>query len=110
MMVGNFRTGLTPGSELEQCFGSESAEFSIFNLAGYGSEAVDSLIDAVEAADDRQTLDDATRALDRVLRVEIFWVPQCAHHRLLRYVPVPGKAAALCTGNAEFLVVRPGCI
>ena len=76
MVVGNFRTALTPGSELEQYFGSESAEFSIFNLAGFGSEAVDSLIDSVTAAEDRTTLDDATRALDRVLRAEVFWVPQ----------------------------------
>ncbi len=76
MVVGNFRTALTPGSELEQYFGSESAEFSIFNLAGFGSEAVDSLIDSVTAAKDRATLDDATRALDRVLRAEVFWVPQ----------------------------------
>ena len=76
MVVGNFRTQLTPGSELEQYFGSESAEFSIFNLAGYGSDAADALIKNVMAAETRQTLDDATRALDRVLRAEKFWVPQ----------------------------------
>ena len=76
MVVGNFRTQLTPGSELEQHFGSESAEFSIFNLAGYGSAAADALIKDVMAAETRQTLDDATRALDRVLRAEKFWVPQ----------------------------------
>ena len=76
MVVGNFRTQLTPASELEQYFGSESAEFSIFNLAGYGSDAADALIKDVMAAETRQTLDDATRALDRVLRAEKFWVPQ----------------------------------
>ena len=106
MVVGNFRTALTPGSELEQYFGSESAEFSIFNLAGYGSEAVDSLIDAVEAAEDRQTLDDATRALDRVLRAEIFWVPQwyrnihtIAYYDMYRY---PENLPPYALGTLDF--------
>ena len=106
MVVGNFRTALTPGSELEQYFGSESAEFSIFNLAGYGSEAVDSLIDSVTAAEDRTTLDDATRALDRVLRAEVFWVPQwfknthtVAYYDMYRY---PEKLPPYALGTLDF--------
>ena len=106
MVVGNFRTALTPGSELEQYFGSESAEFSIFNLAGYGSEAVDSLIDSVTAAEDRATLDDATRALDRVLRAEVFWVPQwfrnthnVAYYDMYRY---PENLPPYALGTLDF--------
>ena len=106
MVVGNFRTALTPGSELEQYFGSESAEFSIFNLAGFGSEAVDSLIDAVTAAEDRTTLDDATRALDRVLRAEVFWVPQwfknthtVAYYDMYRY---PENLPPYALGTLDF--------
>ncbi|MEC8130953.1 MAG: extracellular solute-binding protein [Pseudomonadota bacterium] len=106
MVVGNFRTALTPGSELEQYFGSESAEFSIFNLAGYGSGAVDSLIDAVTAAEDRATLDDATRALDRVLRAEVFWVPQwfknthtVAYYDMYRY---PETLPPYALGTLDF--------
>ncbi len=106
MVVGNFRTALTPGSELEQYFGSESAEFSIFNLAGYGSEAVDSLIDSVMAAEDRATLDDATRALDRVLRAEVFWVPQwfrnthnVAYYDMYRY---PENLPPYALGTLDF--------
>ena len=106
MVVGNFRTALTPGSELEQYFGSESAEFSIFNLAGYGSEAVDSLIDSVTAAEDRTTLDDATRALDRVLRAEVFWVPQwfknthtVAYYDMYRY---PKNLPPYALGTLDF--------
>ena len=76
MVTGNFRTSLTPGAELEQYFGSQSADFSIFNLAGYGSEAADKLIEMVKAAETRDALDDSIRALDRVLRAEKFWVPQ----------------------------------
>ena len=106
MVVGNFRTALTPGSELEQYFGSESAEFSIFNLAGFGSEAVDSLIDSVTAAEDRVTLDDATRALDRVLRAEVFWVPQwfknthtVAYYDMYRY---PENLPPYALGTLDF--------
>ena len=106
MVVGNFRTALTPGSELEQYFGSESAEFSIFNLAGFGSEAVDSLIDSVTAAEDRTTLDDATRALDRVLRAEVFWVPQwfknthtVAYYDMYRY---PENLPPYALGTLDF--------
>ena len=106
MVVGNFRTALTPGSELEQYFGSESAEFSIFNLAGFGSEAVDSLIDSVTAAEDRTTLDDATRALDRVLRAEVFWVPQwfknthtVAYNDMYRY---PENLPPYALGTLDF--------
>ncbi len=76
MVTGNFRTSLTSGAGLRQYFGSESADISLFNLAGYRSEAVDRLIEDVIAAGDRKTLNDATRALDRVLRAEVFWVPQ----------------------------------
>ena len=106
MVVGNFRTALTPGSELEQYFGSESAEFSIFNLAGFGSEVVDSLIDSVTAAGDRTTLDDATRALDRVLRAEVFWVPQwfknthtVAYYDMYRY---PENLPPYALGTLDF--------
>jgi microcin C transport system substrate-binding protein len=76
MVTGNFRTSLTSGAGLKQYFGSESADISLFNLAGYRSEAADRLIEDVIAAGDRKTLNDATRALDRVLRAEVFWVPQ----------------------------------
>ena len=76
MVTGNFRTSLTSGAGLKRYFGSESADISLFNLAGYRSEAADRLIEDVIAAGDRKTLNDATRALDRVLRAEVFWVPQ----------------------------------
>ena len=76
MVVGNYPMTLTPGGSLEQYFGCESAETSIFNMAGYCSEAVDQLIEVVKAAESREELTTAVRALDRVLRAERFWVPQ----------------------------------
>jgi len=106
MVTGNFRTQLTPGSELEQYFGSESAAFSIFNLAGYGSEAADRLIEAVKAAKTRAELDDAVRALDRVLRAEKFWVPQwfrnihtVAYYDMYRY---PDTLPPYALGTLDF--------
>ena len=106
MVTGNFRTQLTPGSELEQYFGSESAEFSIFNLAGYGSEAADRLIETVKAAKTRAELDDSIRALDRVLRAEKFWVPQwfrnihtIAYYDMYRY---PDSLPPYALGTLDF--------
>jgi len=76
MIIGNYPMNLTPGRNLQQYFGCEMAETSIFNLAGYCSEAVDRLIETVEAAESREELTIAVRALDRVLRAERFWIPQ----------------------------------
>ena len=76
MLVGFLSTSFTPGSELEQYFGSASADFSIFNLAGVKDEGIDQLIKIVRAAKTRQDLNIAIRALDRVLRAEVIWVPQ----------------------------------
>ena len=106
MVTGNFRTSLTPGAELEQYFGSESAAFSIFNLAGYGSAAADRLIETVKAAKTRDALDDAIRALDRVLRAETFWVPQwfrnmhtIAYYDMYRY---PDTLPPYALGTLDF--------
>lgn len=66
---------LTPGSELQQSFGSKSVD-DVFNSMGLQSEAVDRLITVIEAAKSREELTVATRALDRVLRAYRFWVPQ----------------------------------
>ncbi len=106
MVTGNFRTSLTPGAELEQYFGSQSADFSIFNLAGYGSEAADKLIEMVKAAETRDALDDSIRALDRVLRAEKFWVPQwfrnihtVAYYDMYRY---PDTLPPYALGTLDF--------
>ena len=106
MVVGNFRTSLTSGSGLKQYFGSESADYSIFNLSGYSSEAADKLIEDILAAKDRQTLNDATRALDRLLRAEVFWIPQwfkkkhtVAYYDMYRY---PDKLPPYDLGTLDF--------
>lgn len=74
--VGNARSNYFSGSELKQYYGSETADVSSFNMMGLKSPAVDALIEVVMAADNKQDLTVATMALDRVLRRDLFWVPQ----------------------------------
>ena len=76
IIVGFLSTQLTPGSELEQYFGSASADFSIFNLSGLKDENVDKLIKVVRSAQTREELNNSVKVLDRVLRSKIIWVPQ----------------------------------
>jgi microcin C transport system substrate-binding protein len=68
---------LTPGIELRGMFGSETAETpDAANIMGLANPAVDSLIKEIEAARNREDLEIAVRALDRVLRSLHIWVPQ----------------------------------
>ena len=79
-----FTLRLTPGPELRNFWGSESAKTDgSFNLAGISHPAVDALIGKVVSAKSREELKTATKALDRVLRVGHYWVPhwyKAAHH------------------------------
>lgn len=74
--VGNARSGYISGSELKQYYGSDTADVSSFNMMGLKSPAVDRLIEVVLAARTSDELTVATKALDRALRAERFWVPQ----------------------------------
>lgn len=87
MVVGNARSDYISGSELKQFYGSETADVSVFNQMGLKSPAVDRLIDVVMAAQSLDELTVATKALDRVLRAERFWVPQWykANHTIAYY-------------------------
>lgn len=67
---------LEPGSGLKQWFGSEGAAESNRNLMGLQDPAVDRLIEIVVNADEKEEMQTAVRALDRVLRAKQFWVPQ----------------------------------
>ncbi len=66
----------TPGEELRQFFTSESARTNgSRNMAGIANPAVDALVEKIIAAPTRQEMSVAARALDRVLRVDVPWVP-----------------------------------
>ncbi|MFE3836218.1 extracellular solute-binding protein [Rhodobacteraceae bacterium PA1-206B] len=76
-LTGTFvRTNYFSGAELKQFYGSETADVSVFNLAGLKSPAVDRLIEVVLRVTSRDELTVATKALDRVLRAEKFRIPQ----------------------------------
>jgi microcin C transport system substrate-binding protein len=87
MVVGNAQSAYISGSELKQYYGSETADVSAFNIFGLKSPAVDRLIAVVMAAKSLDELTVSTKALDRVLRAERFWVPQWfkANHTIAYY-------------------------
>ncbi|MFY0679683.1 MAG: ABC transporter substrate-binding protein [Thalassovita sp.] len=76
MTTHNGRMALEPSTGLEQWFGSEAVNESSRNLMGVADPAVDRLIDNVVAAQTKEEMNTAVRALDRVLRAKLFWVPQ----------------------------------
>jgi microcin C transport system substrate-binding protein len=66
---------LTPSDALRNYFSSKSADSKGSpNFAGIKNPVIDALIDKAIAANDRKSLNVACRALDRVLRVEHYWV------------------------------------
>jgi microcin C transport system substrate-binding protein len=76
IITGNARSNYISGADLKQYYGSDTADVSVFNQAGLKSPAVDALIEVVMNANSMDDLTVATKALDRVLRAERFWVPQ----------------------------------
>jgi microcin C transport system substrate-binding protein len=66
---------LSTGGGLSQMYGSEEAEFSLFNPAGLASPLVDAIIEASFDAETQEETDVALRALDRALRHEFFVIP-----------------------------------
>lgn len=67
----------TPGDSLRPYFSSQAAGTKgSYNLAGVANPAIDTLIEKAIAAETRQDLTVACRALDRVFRAGRYWVPQ----------------------------------
>jgi microcin C transport system substrate-binding protein len=76
VITDNARSSYISGSELQQYYGSETADVSTFNSMGLRSPAVDAMVEVVKAAKTQDELTIATKAMDRILRAERFWVPQ----------------------------------
>jgi len=77
IIPGRLVMSLTPGLELRNIFGSQSATRpGTPNYSGVNDPVIDALIEEVIAADTREDLEIAVRALDRVLRAMHIWVPQ----------------------------------
>ncbi len=76
MVVWNFAQSLSPGNEQRYYWTSEVADIpGSRNLAGIKDPVVDALVEKVIHAQDRKTLVDCTRALDRVLQWGFYVMP-----------------------------------
>jgi microcin C transport system substrate-binding protein len=76
IITTRFVLPLSPSVELRNLFGSKSADApGSFNVSGVSDPVVDAMIEQVIAAADRETLDIRVKALDRVLRDKLIWVP-----------------------------------
>jgi microcin C transport system substrate-binding protein len=75
--IDRFSFSATPGDSLRSYFSSQAAALKgSNNLSGIADPAVDSLLDAIVAAQSRPELVTACRALDRVIRAGRYWIPQ----------------------------------
>ena len=76
LVVGAWGVAVTPGAELRAFYGSDAAGAEgSNNLSGLADPVVDALIERVVAAESRDALEVAARALDRVLRSKHVWIP-----------------------------------
>ena len=76
LVLDSYPSLLGTGTGLAQRFGSEAAEFSLFNPAGLASPLVDAIIEASLLTESREEEEMTIRALDRALRHEFIVVPQ----------------------------------
>ncbi|WP_254448974.1 extracellular solute-binding protein [Thalassococcus sp. S3] len=75
LVYDQYAAFLGAGAGLEQRFGSEEAEFSLFNPAGLASPLVDAIIERALFAETLEQEQAALQALDRALRYEFFMIP-----------------------------------
>ncbi|NKB76187.1 MAG: ABC transporter substrate-binding protein [Gammaproteobacteria bacterium] len=75
LFVAGYNFFPPPGSELKNYFGSESAEVRGGNSGGIKNPVVDALIEQIVGAKDLQTLQNTTKALDRVLLWNHYVIP-----------------------------------
>jgi len=75
LVFDSYSPFLGTGTGLPQQFGSEAAEFSLFNPAGLASPLIDEIMDRSLNATRLEEEQAALRALDRALRHEFFMIP-----------------------------------
>jgi microcin C transport system substrate-binding protein len=74
--IQRFGFSSTPGDSLRSFFSSQAAALKgSQNLAGIADPAIDAMIERIIAAENRQTLHVACRALDRLIRAGRYWIP-----------------------------------
>ena len=75
LLFDQYAAFLGTGTGLKQRFGSEDAEYSLFNPAGLASPLVDAIIEASLMAETSEEEAATLQALDRALRYEFFMIP-----------------------------------
>lgn len=75
LVFDSYAAFLGTGTGLMQRYGSEAAEFSLFNPAGLASPLVDAIIDRSLNATNREEEEATLMALDRALRYERIMIP-----------------------------------
>jgi microcin C transport system substrate-binding protein len=76
ILVQRFSFSSTPGDSLRSYLSSQAANVhGTQNLAGIADPVIDALIEKIVAADSREALTIACRALDRVFRAGRYWIP-----------------------------------
>jgi len=76
MMVGGWGQSLSPGGEQRSYWGSQAADVpGSRNLIGIKDTVIDDLIQLITSAPDRKSLEQRTRALDRVLQWGHYIIP-----------------------------------
>ena len=105
MIYDGYTNGLEEGIGLGQRYGTDGLG-DLFNPAGYASPAVDTLIEAVVEAETYDEMAAAVRAVDRIMRREVFVIPTwynpnywVAYFDMFEY-PEPLPPYAL--GNLDF--------
>ena len=74
--IQRFSFSATPGDSLRTYFSSQAAALpGSQNLAGIADPAIDAMIDRIIAAQTRDALVVACRALDRLIRAGRYWIP-----------------------------------
>lgn len=80
MVFATWRVTLSPGSEQQNYWSSENADApGTRNVAGIADPAMDAMVDAILAANDRESLVAAVGALDRILMWQHYVIP--LYHR-----------------------------
>lgn len=74
MVYAGYSNGLEEGSALNQRYGSQGLG-DLFNPASFSHPAVDKLIEVVGAATEYEDMAAGVRAIDRIMRREMFIVP-----------------------------------
>lgn len=83
MIVANWGESLSPGNEQRGFWGSQAADQTgSNNLIGIKNPAIDTLIEQIIFAKNRDDLVAATRALDRVLLWNFYVVPQWTYGKI----------------------------